>query len=73
MSCVCIASTFSLTFVNLQGSVDLDHETLARKFAEVCKSDTEQQTELFLKSFIMVLGDDWKVLLRLQKVDTKRY
>jgi len=53
------------------GAVDLDHEALAKRFAEVCKQDTEQQTELFLKSFIMVLGDDWKTLLRLQKEYTK--
>jgi hypothetical protein len=50
-----------------EGTVVLDHEKLAEKFTALCKEDTESQTEFFLKAFIMALGDDWKVLLRLQQ------
>lgn len=49
------------------GKFQLDHEGLARRFGELTKQDSEQQTEVFLKSFIVPLGDDWKNVLNLQK------
>lgn len=49
-----------------QGKYEIDFPALVAKFDALCKTDTEQQTEMFLKTFIMVLGDDWKKLLKLQ-------
>ena len=54
-----------------KGSYDLQSAKLREKFVSLCGQDTEAQTEYFLKQFIMVLGDDWKVLLRLQADYTK--
>lgn len=53
------------------GKFDIDFESLRTQFEELCKKDTEAQTEFFLKTFIMALGDDWKNLLKLQKEFTK--
>lgn len=41
--------------------------SLAEKFDEIAHADTDQQCELFLKSFIFALGDDWKDVGNLAK------
>ena len=40
---------------------------LLKKFDELCAKDTDAQAELFLTSFIFVLGDDWKKVVELSK------
>lgn len=42
------------------------------KFKDLCAKPTEDQTELFLKSFIFDLGDKWKELNALEKAFRKR-
>jgi len=37
------------------------------QFAELCQKPSDDQMELFLKSFIFALGDDWKQVLNLIK------
>jgi len=42
------------------------------KFKELCQNPIEQQTELFMKSFIFDLGDDWKNVNKLESAYRKR-
>ncbi len=63
---------FNIDFPGLTVRVVGGFQTLAlncarqRRFDELCAKDTASQMEAFLMSFIMALGDDWKVVLRLQ-------
>eukprot|EP00013_Stygamoeba_regulata_P026837 CAMPEP_0177655194 /NCGR_PEP_ID=MMETSP0447-20121125/14812_1 /TAXON_ID=0 /ORGANISM="Stygamoeba regulata, Strain BSH-02190019" /LENGTH=263 /DNA_ID=CAMNT_0019159047 /DNA_START=69 /DNA_END=860 /DNA_ORIENTATION=- len=40
---------------------------LLNKFKNLVAKDVNAQTELFLKSFIFALGDDWKLVVKLSK------
>ena len=42
-------------------------EELQQRLNELAQGDVNQQQELFLKSFIFALGDDWKVVSELNK------
>jgi len=37
------------------------------QFTELCQKSSDDQMELFLKSFIFALGDDWKQVINLRK------
>jgi len=44
---------------------------LRTDFGKLAEGDINEQTQLFLKSFIFALGDDWKVVLQLQSTYQK--
>lgn len=46
-------------------SHDVDEAKLRERFARECEKDGEEQSSLFLKSFIFQLGDDWKTINKL--------
>ena len=37
------------------------------KFSQLCESSIAEQTEVFLQSFVLSLGDEWKTVLTLKK------
>ena len=41
--------------------------SLAAKFDAAVATDTDAQCELFMKSFIFTLGDEWKTVVELSK------
>jgi hypothetical protein len=41
--------------------------SLAKRFDEAVAMDTDAQCELFMKSFIFTLGDEWKTVVNLSK------
>ena len=41
--------------------------SLAAKFVAAVATDTDAQCELFMKSFIFTLGDEWKTVVELSK------
>jgi len=40
---------------------------IREQFIELCQKSSDDQLELFLKSFIFALGDDWKAVIALRK------
>jgi hypothetical protein len=47
------------------------YDELKVKFAELCEKSVDDQQELFLKSFIFALGEEWKLLNVLNKTYKK--